>query len=84
MLSGKDGDEKAYCKQCKASFNVTHGGAYDMRRHFRSTGHNKAVESTKNTTRLQAFGFGESRVANAAGISKKNRNCRYSAPKLSL
>ena len=34
---------------------------------FRSTGHNKAVESTKKTTRLEAFGFGgESRVAKAA------------------
>ena len=38
MLAGKDGDEKAYCKQCKASFSVTHDGAYDVRRHFRSTG----------------------------------------------
>ena len=30
------------------------------------TGHNKAVESTKKTTGLEAFGFGECRVAKAA------------------
>ena len=65
VLSGKDGDEKAYCKQCRTSFSVAHGGAYDVRRHFKSAGHNKAVESTKKT-RLEAFGFGESRVAKAA------------------
>lgn len=65
-LSGKDGDEKAYCKQCKTSFSVTHGGAYDVRRHFKSAGHNKAIESTNKTARLEACGFGESRLAKAA------------------
>ena len=66
LLSGKDGDERAFCKQCKVSFSVSHGGAYDVRRHFKSAGHNNALDSAKKTARLEAFGFGDSRKAKAA------------------
>ena len=66
VLSGKDGDERAFCKQCRASFSVSHGGAYDVRRHFKSACHNNAVDSAKQTARLEAFGFGNSRKAKAA------------------
>ena len=41
LLSGKDVDEKAFCKQCRLSFGVSRGGAYDVGRHFKSAGHNK-------------------------------------------
>ena len=65
LLSGKDSDERVFCKQCKVSFSVSHGVAYDVRRHFKSAGQN-ALDSGKKTARLEAFGFGDSRKAKAA------------------
>ena len=66
VLSGKDGDDRAFCKQCKVSFSVAHGGSYDVRRHFQSAGHNAALQSSKKTARLEAFGFGDSHAAKSA------------------
>ena len=66
VLSGKDGDDRAFCKQCKVSFSVAHVGSYDVRRHFQSAGHNTALQSSKKTAILEAFGFGDSHAAKSA------------------
>ena len=66
FLSGKDGNERAFCKQCKVSFSTSNGDAYDVHRHFKSAGHNNALDSAKKSARLEAFGFGDSRKAKAA------------------
>ena len=49
VLSGKDSDDRAFCKQCKVSFSVAHGGSYDVRRHFQSAGHNAACSLRRNS-----------------------------------
>ena len=66
VLSGKDGDDRAFCKQCKVSFSDAHGGSYDVRRHFKSAGHNTALQSSKKTAILEVFGFGDSHAAKSA------------------
>ena len=71
VLSGKNGEERAFCNQCKTSFSVSHGGTYDVKRHFKSALHNNALKSAANTARLQSFGFGESAASKTAREKKE-------------
>ena len=78
VLSGKNGEERAFCNQCKTSFSVSHGGTYDVKRHFKSALHNNALKSAANTARLQSFGFGESATSKTVREKKrKNENKRF-------
>ena len=64
VLSVTDDEEKAKRTTCQIIFSVRHGGANDVRKHFKSDTHiANSKSSSRNQTKLSLFGFGESSAA---------------------
>ena len=66
VLLGQPQDGRVFCKLCKMSFSIAHGGAYAVRRHFKSSSHNAALSSARKSLRLDSFGFGQTAAAKIA------------------